>query len=113
VGFPLAFAGVIPPVIVLGAVLLLTLAYFALVDALYIGRLAGYVAILEAPPPPPPAPPPSIPITAAQDAAQTIAPNFAMVDQTENILSDTSASLSTQEATPATEPVTSPEKLEI
>jgi len=90
VGFPLAFAGFIPPVIVLGAVLLLTLAYFALVDALYIGRLAGYVAILEAPPPPPiPIPPPSSPTTSSQDTNQPIAPELAMVDQSETILSDT------------------------
>jgi hypothetical protein len=98
VGFPLAFAGFIPPVIVLGAVLLLTLAYFALVDALYIGRLAGYVAIVEAPPPP--APLPSSPLTAPQDAARIIAPELATVDQSENILSDTSTPL-TQAPTPA------------
>jgi hypothetical protein len=98
VGFPLAFAGFIPPVIVLGAVLLLTLAYFALVDALYIGRLAGYVAILEAPPPPPiPIPPPSSPTTSSQDT-KPIAPELAMVDQSETILSDT-APLSTPDPT--------------
>ena len=95
VGFPLAFAGFIPPIIVLGAVLLLTLAYFALVDALYIGRLAGYVAILEAPPPPP------SPLMSPRDPAQSIAPELAMVDQSENILSDTSTPLTAQDTTPA------------
>jgi hypothetical protein len=50
VGFPLSLAALVPPGIVLAAVLLVTLAYFALADALYIGRLAGYVAILETPP---------------------------------------------------------------
>jgi hypothetical protein len=100
VGFPLAFAGFIPPVIVLGAVFLLTLAYFALVDALYIGRLAGYVAILEAPPPPPiPIRPPSSSTTRSQDTNQLIAPEMAMVDQSETILSDT-APLSTPDPTP-------------
>jgi len=98
VGFPLAFAGFIPPVIVLSAVLLLTLAYFALVDALYIGRLAGYVAILEAPPPPPPpVPPPTV--VSPQDTAQPIAPELARVDQSETILSD-AAPLSTPDPTP-------------
>lgn len=92
VGFPLAFAGIIPPAIVLGAVLLLTLAYFALVDALYIGRLAGYVAILEAPPPPPPRTvPPPTPLVSLQDSAHSVGHEFAMVDQSENILSDTPA----------------------
>lgn len=47
--FPLAFAGILPGWIVLGAVLLLTLAYFAVVDFFYVGRLAAYVCILETP----------------------------------------------------------------
>jgi hypothetical protein len=100
VGFPLAFAGFIPPVIVLGAVLLLTLAYFALVDALYIGRLAGYVAILEAPPPPPPAVPPPSSLLSPQNSVQLIPRELGTVDQSENILSDSSTPLSTQDATP-------------
>jgi len=100
VGFPLAFAGLLPPVIVLGAVFFLTLAYFAVVDALYIGRLAGYIAILEAPPPPPPpVAPASSSGTAPQDAAQAIAPQLAMVDQRETILSDI-APPSTPDPTP-------------
>jgi hypothetical protein len=83
VSFPLAFLGVIPAGIVLSAVLLLTLLYFALADMLYIGRLAGYVAILEAPPAPPPPPIPAI-----QHPALSIPSDSAMVDQDELILSD-------------------------
>jgi hypothetical protein len=49
VAFPLAFAGVLPVAVVLGGVLLVTLLYFAVVDFLYVGRLAGYIAILEFP----------------------------------------------------------------
>jgi hypothetical protein len=50
VTFPFVFAPILPSSIVLATVLLLTLAYFAIVDSLYIARMAGYVAILEAPP---------------------------------------------------------------
>jgi hypothetical protein len=50
VGFPLAFAGVLPFAMVFGGAALVTLLYFAAVDWLYAGRLAAYVAIIEAPP---------------------------------------------------------------
>ena len=46
---PLAFARVLPPGIVLGAIVLLTIFYFAMVDVLYMGRLAAYVSILQTP----------------------------------------------------------------
>ena len=46
---PLAFAEVLPAGVVLGGLLLVTLLYFAVVDFLYIGRLAAYVFTLEAP----------------------------------------------------------------
>ena len=49
VGLPLAFSGLLPPGVVIGGVLLVTLLYFAIVDFLYIGRLAAYVTILEMP----------------------------------------------------------------
>jgi len=49
VAFPLGFAPVLPAGMVLGGVLFVTLLYFAVVDYLYIGRLAAYVAILELP----------------------------------------------------------------
>jgi hypothetical protein len=90
VTLPLAFAQTIPIGYVLVALLVLTLAYFAIVDSLYIGRLAGYVAILEAP---------LLSMAAAnQDAAHdgessqqsalSIQPQANTVDQDELILSD-------------------------
>jgi hypothetical protein len=59
---PLAFVQVAPGRLVIGAIVLLTLAYFAVVDWLYIARLAGYTCIAEMPaalavPSPLPAPP--------------------------------------------------------
>jgi hypothetical protein len=47
--FPLAFLGILPGWIILSAVVLLTLAYFIVVDFFYVGRLAAYVCILETP----------------------------------------------------------------
>jgi len=47
VAFPMAFAGILPIGVVLGGVLLVTLLYFAVADFLYVGRLAGYVCIVE------------------------------------------------------------------
>jgi len=88
VAFPFALVPAVPIGVVFTAVLLLTLAYFALADSLHLGRLAGYIAILESPPtpqPPPLLPPPStVPVSVF-----TIAPGSAMVDQSELILSDT------------------------
>lgn len=49
VAFPLAFAGVLPAGIVLGGVILVTLAYFAVADFLYVGRLAAYVFLISVP----------------------------------------------------------------
>ncbi len=49
VAFPLAFAGVLPPGIVLGGVLLVGLLYFAAADFLYAGKMAAYVAIAKLP----------------------------------------------------------------
>jgi hypothetical protein len=86
VAFPFAFFPLVPLGVVLTAVLLLTLVYFAFVDTLYIGRLAGYVAILEAPPmPPPPVVPVAVPPSTDHPATST---EIAMVDQDEVILSD-------------------------
>lgn len=82
VSFPLAFARAVPLGVVFSAVLLLTLGYFAIVDALYIGRLAGYAAILEAPPAP------SAVASSMQPSTLGIQPEAAMVDQDEAILSD-------------------------
>lgn len=52
VAFPLALAGAVPAGVVLGGVMLITLLYFAVVDFLYAGRLAAYLAIVEFPPEP-------------------------------------------------------------
>jgi len=46
---PLGLAGVLPWRLVVVAVMLVTLAYFALADWLYMARLAGYVCIAEMP----------------------------------------------------------------
>ncbi len=47
--FPLGFADVLPGGIVLGGLVLVTLLYFAVVDFLYVGRLAAYVFMIERP----------------------------------------------------------------
>ena|ERR1700722_4348254 len=49
VSLPLSFAQIVPARVVLAAVILLTVAYFAVADWLYIARLAGYVCIAEMP----------------------------------------------------------------
>jgi hypothetical protein len=48
---PLGLAGVVPWRLIVAADMLVTLAYFAVVDWLYMARLAGYVCIVEAPQP--------------------------------------------------------------
>jgi len=47
--FPLSLAAIVPPAFVLLGMLVITLVYLAIADSLYIGRLAGYAAIVEAP----------------------------------------------------------------
>lgn len=92
VAFPLGFASVLPAGVVLGGVLLVTLAYFAIADFLYIGRLAAYVAIVEMPESPvsaETAPPPSPQSSSYLDSR--IQPSPA-VDASELILSDVPAS---------------------
>jgi hypothetical protein len=79
VSLPLAFIQFVPPRLIVAVIGLLALAYFAIVDWLYIARLAGYVCIAELPdvlaiPSPLPAPPPAPPQTA--------------IDRDEPILSD-------------------------
>jgi len=76
VGVPLGLAGLLPPAVVIGGVVLVTLLYFAIADFLYIGRLAAYLAIVEMPPMPEPVPLPPTPEAPPR------------VDQDELILSD-------------------------
>jgi hypothetical protein len=78
--FPLAFVGILPGWLILGAVVLLTLLYFVVVDFFYVGRLAAYVCILESPEEsyssPPLYPPVPVPlIETALDSSSTIAMN--------------------------------------
>ena len=49
IAIPLAFSGVLPAGVILGGVLLEALLYFAVVDFLYVGRLAAYLAVLSFP----------------------------------------------------------------
>ncbi len=84
VSMPLGFASIVPWRLVVLAMLLVTLAYFALADWLYMARLAGYVCITEMPetllaplvPAPRPVPPPIAP------------PVEVTIDREEPILSD-------------------------
>lgn len=85
VSMPLGLASVVPWRLVVLAVLLVTLAYFALADWLYMVRLAGYVCIVEMPlallkPALPPPPSPLLQTTPIQ----------ATIDRNELILSDLS-----------------------
>jgi hypothetical protein len=82
VGFPMAFAPVLPAGVVLGGVLLVTLLYFALADYLYVGRLAGYLAIIQSPQM-------SVPeLTSASQTPTVGPPPDTRVDPDELILSD-------------------------
>jgi hypothetical protein len=86
--FPLGFAAILPGRLVLALVLLLALASFAIVDWLYLARLAAYVCILEMPEElrvPVPALPPVSP--AGGTKVEFTIPASA-IDQNENILSD-------------------------
>jgi hypothetical protein len=49
ISMPMGFVAVVPWRLVVAAMLLLTLVYFALADWLYMARLAGYVCIAETP----------------------------------------------------------------
>jgi len=78
VAFPLNLAQVVPGRIVLAAVALISLVYFALVDWLYVARLAGYVCIAEMPgelpvaAPPAPLPPSPTTIQTSMDSEEPI-----------------------------------------
>ena len=80
VAFPLAFIGLLPGGIVLGGVIVTTLIYFAIVDYLFVGRLAAYLFIAE-----------SREISEAQNVPVPPTPDSgAQVDPSELILSDLS-----------------------
>jgi hypothetical protein len=83
VSLPLGLAGLVPWRLVVAAVLLVTLAYFAFADWLYMARLAGYVCIAESPlallAPLPPIPP---------TTPSRVSPIQTTIDRDEPILSD-------------------------
>ncbi len=84
VAFPLAFAGVLPVGVVLGGVLFVSLAYFAIADLLYMGRLAAYTCLVGEPDV-------RLAVIAPSEGGQS--PNYQAsdrVDPTESILSDLS-----------------------
>jgi hypothetical protein len=84
---PLGFVAVVPWRLVVVAIILVILAYFALADWLYVARLAGYVCIAEMPEalllqlPPPPQPKPAPPVLTSIDRDEPILsdlPNLAV-----------------------------------
>jgi hypothetical protein len=82
---PMGFVGLIPWRLIIAAMTLVALIYFALADWLYMARLAGYVCVAETPQallsPLPPTPLPRTP------PVQTM-PVQTMIDRDEPILSD-------------------------
>ncbi|HEY6337427.1 MAG TPA: hypothetical protein VIW68_02935 [Candidatus Sulfotelmatobacter sp.] len=90
VSMPLGLAQIVPGRIVLVAILLLTMAYFAAVDWLYMVRLAGYVCIAEMPEalPAPVLPAPIAMPPSGGVQVQSGAPVQTTIDRDEPILSD-------------------------
>jgi hypothetical protein len=80
VSVPLAFIQIVPWRLVIIGMFLVTLAYFAVVDWLYMARLAGYVCITEMPDTPVASTPVPIPPSPAPDRTT--------IDRDETILSD-------------------------
>lgn len=83
VSLPLSLIQVAPSRLVVAGVILVSLAYFAVADWLYMARLAGYVCIVEMPDALPATPP----LSSAPPAA-AITPIGAAIDRDEPILSD-------------------------
>jgi hypothetical protein len=84
VSFPLAFIEVAPARLIVAVLLLVTLAYCAVVDWVYMARLAGYVCTTEMPET-------SValsPIPQAPPFPGNVAPADATIDRDEPILSD-------------------------
>jgi hypothetical protein len=87
VSLPLAFIQIAPWRLVVFGVILLTLAYFAVVDWLYIVRLAGYICIAEMPD----ALASSTPVPVPPETGEPFAPSSppqTTIDRDETILSD-------------------------
>jgi hypothetical protein len=82
VAFPLALAQVVPARLVIAVMVVITLAYFAIVDWLYMARLAGYACIAEMPPALAATSSPIPPIQGNNAHVET------SIDRTEPILSD-------------------------
>jgi hypothetical protein len=82
---PLGFMPLVPWRVVVAAMIVVTLVYFAVADWIYMARLAGYVCIAEMPgvilAPLPPTPQPA-PTSVARPPLQTT------IDRDEPILSD-------------------------
>lgn len=77
VSMPLGFIPLVPWRLAVLAMILITLAYFAVADWLYMARLAGYVCIAEMPeamfaPIPPPVPPTPVPVQTTIDRDELI-----------------------------------------
>jgi len=96
VSMPLAFIQVAPARLVIAVMIVMTMAYFAVADWLYMARLAGYVCIAEMPEallaPVPPAPLPTPPLQRQQFGPTPIQTT---IDRDEFILSDVPSRAST------------------
>jgi len=89
ISMPMGFIAVVPWRLVVAAMFLLTLVYFALADWLYMARLAGYVCIAEIPEAllaPLPAPRPQLP--GGEHRFAPGPPVQTSIDRDETILSD-------------------------
>jgi hypothetical protein len=76
VTLPMAFIRAAPTRLIIAAVMLVTLAYFAVADWLYMARLAGYICIAE------------MPEALAESATLPTPPPLTSIDRDELILSD-------------------------
>jgi hypothetical protein len=85
--FPLAFLQIAPIRLVIAAIILVALGYFAVADWLYMARLAGYVFIAEMPDALVSSAPSPVPPAAGQQFAPPV-PAQTTIDRNEPILSD-------------------------
>ncbi|MFZ0814349.1 MAG: hypothetical protein WAM78_02460, partial [Candidatus Sulfotelmatobacter sp.] len=87
VSLPLSLIQFAPTRLVIATVLAITLAYFAVVDWLYIGRLGGYICITEMPEVPASSAATPVPPASARQFAPSITVETS-IDRDEPILSD-------------------------